>query len=166
MNWRRCVKHLCVGRWQIKRAFPETQLHTIEQVISAGELVHGGEVRFAVEGALTLTALQRQQTPHQRALEVFSLLRMWDTQERNGVLIYLLLADQAVEIIADRGVHARVGMEGWAVICAQMEAYFRAGDYQQGVIVGIQAVNNLLAEHYPSAGKRVNELPNAAVILS
>ncbi len=165
MNWRRWFNHIQMGSWQVNRAFPAVRLNAIEQTIQTGEIMHGGEVRFAVEGALNIAALRHQQTPHQRAVEVFSLLRMWDTEDRNGVLIYLLLADKAVEIIADRGVHARVGTEGWTTICQQMESFFRAGDYEKGVIVGIEAVNSLLANYYPSPGQRANELPNTPVIL-
>jgi uncharacterized membrane protein len=165
MNWQRYFKHIIIGQWHTKRAFPTALLNTIEQMISTGETIHGGELRFVVEGSLDFTALRQQQNPRQRALEVFSLLGMWDTQERNGVLIYLLLADQAVEIIADRGVHAHVGSEGWAAICQQMESYLRLADYEGGVIVGIEAVNHLLSTYYPRSGEHVNELPNAPVIL-
>lgn len=165
MDWRRCYKHMTFGQWHTKRAFPSALLNTIEQMINTGEKVHGGELRFVVEGSISFTALRNEQTPQQRALEVFSFIRMWDTQERNGVLIYLLLADQAVEIIADRGVHAHVGSEGWTAICQQMESHLRTADYKNGVIVGIQAVNQLLSTYYPRSHEQVNELPNAPVIL-
>lgn len=165
MSWQRYFKHMKFGQWHTKRAFPNALLNTIEQMINTGETQHGGELRFVVEGSLNFAALREQQTPQQRALEVFSFMRIWDTQERNGVLIYLLLADQAVEILADRGVDAHVGAEGWSAICQQMESYLRTADYKNGVIVGIEAVNHLLSTYYPRSQAQVNELPNTPVIL-
>lgn len=165
MNLKRWFRHWQVGSLHVKRAFPATRLAAIEQAIRAGEAVHGGEVRFAVEGALDHAALRLNLSPHQRALDVFSMLRIWDTTDRNGVLIYVLLADHAVEIIADRGIHARVGDEGWAAICQLMEAGFRAGDPEAAVTGGIRAVNALLQQHFPSTAPRPNELPDVAVVL-
>ena len=108
----------------------------------------------------------RRFRPRQRAIEVFSQLRMWDTEHNSGVLIYLLLAERHVEIVADRGVHARVGDAGWQAICREMEAAFRAGEYEQGVLVGIARITALLAEHFPAEGiPKPNKLPDAPVIL-
>lgn len=165
MSLQRWFRHMATGRWQVNRAFPPSRLQAIEQAIRDGEAVHGGEVRFAVEGALDHAALRAGLTPAQRALDVFSLLRIWDTNDRNGVLVYVLLADHAVEIIADRGIHARVGNDGWEAICQQMEAGFRAGDPETAVTTGIRAVNTLLQQHFPDSETRPNELPDVAVIL-
>ena len=98
--------------------------------------------------------------PRERALDIFSQLRVWDTEHNNGVLIYLLLADRDVEIIADRGIDAHVGAAGWETICRAMEKDFRAGLFEHGVIKGIEDVSRLLARHFPPAppGRR-NELP-------
>lgn len=165
MNWGRWFRHRRLGRLHLQHAFPRARLDAIEQAIRDGEAAHGGEVRFAVEGALDNRALRRDLSPRQRALDVFSLLRIWDTNDRNGVLIYVLLADQAVEILADRGIHARVGDDGWAAICRDMEAGFRAGDVEAAVTGGIRAVNALLQRHFPASGPRPNELPDVAVVL-
>jgi uncharacterized membrane protein len=127
--------------------------------------MHAGEIRFTVESALPLIPLLRGQTARARALEVFSHLRVWDTEHNNGVLIYLLLADHDVEIVADRGVHARVGGEGWEKICREMEALFRAGDFEAGVLGGIRAVSVHLVKHYPVQGKNRNELDDKPVVL-
>src|SRR4029077_18661368 len=98
----------------------------------AGEATHSGQVRFVVEGALDGAPLFRNQSARERALDIFSHLRIWDTAHNNGVLIYLLLADRNVEIIADRGIDAMVGAAGWEKICKEMEADFRAGAFERG----------------------------------
>src|SRR5687767_441551 len=105
----------------VRRAFPAHDLQAIEKAIAKSEKRHGGEIRFAVEAALDVPALLRGQSAHGRALEVFSELRVWDTEANNGVLIYLLLADRDVEIVADRGVNRRVGPQGWEAACREME---------------------------------------------
>ena len=84
----------------------------------------------------------------------------------NGVLIYLLLADHDVEIVADRGIDARVGSKKWEVICRQMETSFRQGQFESGVIEGIRAIGNHLKEQFPlERGGGQNELPDRPVIL-
>jgi uncharacterized membrane protein len=105
------------------------------------------------------------QTARDRALDVFSHLRIWDTAHNNGVLIYLLLADRDVEIVADRGIDAKVGRAGWQQICAAMEADFRGGNFSGGVIKGIAAVSRELAKYYPRQGAGPNELPDAPVVM-
>lgn len=166
MNVSRWFKHLCSGHWQVRRAFPAAALRAIEAAIRSVESTHYGQIRFAVEAGLDAGPLFRNQTAHERAIEVFSRLRIWDTEHNNGVLIYLLLADRDVEVIADRGVHARVGREGWEQICRAMEAEFRAGRFESGVIAGIQVVGKHLAVHYPRrGGTGKDELPDQPVVL-
>ena len=92
-------------------------------------------------------------------------MRIWDTAHNNGVLIYLLLADRDVEIVADRGIDAKVGATGWQKICSDMETDFRAGKFQGGVIKGIEAVSRQLAAHFPKSGAGPNELPDAPVVM-
>jgi uncharacterized membrane protein len=137
----------------------------IGSAIHESERQHRGEIRFAVEAVLEGRRLMRDLQPHERALEVFSKLRVWDTAENNGVLIYLLLADRHVEIVADRGVHKRVGSEGWEPICRRMEHSFAAGHFEEGVLQGIQSVTEMLVKEYPSQGVSTNELPDEPVIL-
>jgi uncharacterized membrane protein len=151
--------------WRLRRAFSRTTLAAIEQAVRASESVHGGQIRFAVEGALHGARLYRGQSPRERALEVFSQLRMWDTEHRNGVLIYVLLADRAVEIIADRGAHVRVGSEDWQSICRSMEDRFRAGEYRAGAVAGIEAVARHLARHFPAAHAERREIPERPAVL-
>lgn len=137
----------------------------IEHAIKESETAHVGEIRFAVEGALDGIPLLKGQSARERALEVFSQLRVWDTERNNGVLIYLLLADRHVEIVADRGVHARAGSQEWETICRQMEAAFREGHYREGAVGGIHAVTRHLAAHFPAAGDRRNELADKPALL-
>jgi uncharacterized membrane protein len=165
MRIRRIGRHLLEHRWRVRRIFPRSVLAAIEQAIKAGEAMHSGQVRFVVEGALDGKPLFRDQPARERALDIFSHLRIWDTAHNNGVLIYLLLADHQVEIVADRGIDARVGAAGWQKICADMETDFRAGDFESGVIKGIEAVSRQLAAHFPRHGAGRNELPDAPVVI-
>jgi uncharacterized membrane protein len=152
MSIARIARHLLTSRRAVQRAFPRPTLLAIENAIMASRTAHVGEIRFAVEGALDGMALLKGQSAHERAVEVFSQLRVWDTEHNNGVLIYLLLADRHVEIVADRGVHARVGSQEWETLCRQMEAAFGQGHYREGVVSGIQAVTRHLAAHFPAGG--------------
>ncbi|MBI3545182.1 MAG: TPM domain-containing protein [Gammaproteobacteria bacterium] len=165
MNFTRVLRHLFMPPWRVRLALPPSSLHAIEAAIREAETTHAGEIRFAVESALHLFPLLRNQPARARAVDVFSQLRIWDTEHNNGVLIYLLLADRDVEIIADRGVHARVGAEAWEKICREMENLFRAGKFEQGVLHGIRAVSEHLRKHYPASGKNPNELDDKPVVL-
>jgi len=165
MGIRRIGKHLVLHRWRARKLFPRKTLAAIEQAIKAGEATHSGQVRFVVEGALDGAPLFRDQPARERAIDIFSQLRIWDTAHNNGVLIYLLLADRDVEIIADRGIDAKVGRAGWEKICADMERDFRSGQFEGGVIRGIEAVSRQLATYFPSHGKGPNELPDVPLVI-
>lgn len=165
MNIKRVVRHLLLTHWQVNRAFPGATLITIEQAIKASEAAHVGEIRFVVEGALDSAPLFKGQSARERAIEMFSQLRVWDTEHNNGVLIYLLLADRDVEIVADRGIHAKVAAQEWEQICRSMEASFVQKDYEQGVVTGIEAVTRQLIKHFPADGGGQNELPDKPVVL-
>ena len=140
-------------------------LAAIKQATKAGETTHSGQVRFVVEGALDGKPLFQDQPARERALDIFAQLRIWDTAHNNGVLIYLLLADRNVEIIADRGIDAKVGAAGWEKICTEMEKEFKAGNFERGVIRGIEAVSRELAKHFPPYAGEPNELPDAPVVI-
>lgn len=165
MNLKRIMLHLSTGRAAVRRAFPNLSLEVIEHAIRETEALHDGQIRFAVEHALDLAPLLAGQTAGQRAIEVFSQLHVWDTKHNNGVLIYLLLADRDVEIIADRGIHVRLGTEVWEAICREMEAAFRAGHFEAGVIAGIHAVGEHLTHHFPTRHDKPNEMPDSPVLL-
>jgi uncharacterized membrane protein len=161
----RIGKHLLQHRWRERKFFPPKVLAAIEQAIKAGEATHSGQIRFAVEGALDGRPLFRDQPARERALDIFAQLRIWDTTHNNGVLIYLLLADHDVEIVADRGIDAKVGAKGWEKICADMESDFKAGNFESGVIKGIEAVSRQMAAYFPKSGVGPNELPDAPVVI-
>ena len=165
MSMKRIARHLMASQWMVRRAFPRDTLVAIDKAIKASESLHRGEIRFAVEGALQIEPLFRGQTARERAIGVFSRLRIWDTEHNNGVLIYLLLADRDVEIVADRGIDAKVGPREWERICRKMEAAFRQADFEGGVVGGIQEVTRHLAEHFPPIGDDRNELSDKPVVL-
>jgi uncharacterized membrane protein len=165
MGIKRIAKHLLEHRWRERRIFTPKVLARIEQAIKAGETTHSGQIRFVVEGALDGAPLFRNQPARERALDIFSQLRIWDTEHNNGVLIYLLLADRDIEIVADRGINGKVGTGGWEKICAILEKEFRAGLFEYGVIKGIQEVSRVLAQHFPKEPGQSNELPDAPVVL-
>ena len=165
MNIKRIVKHLFATDGQVKRVFPRSALKAIEKAIAASESEHAGEIRFAIEGALDGVPLFKGQTSRERALDVFSQLRVWDTQHNTGLLIYLLLADRTVEIVADRGIHDKVGTQEWEKICKSMQTAFKQSNFEGGVIAGVQAVTKHLKAHFPVEVNDRNELPNKPVIL-
>lgn len=165
MSIRRITRHLLQHHWRAKQVFPKGVLGRIEQAIKRGEASHSGQLRFVVEGALDGAPLFRNQPARERALDLFSHLRIWDTAHNNGVLIYLLLADRDVEIIADRGIHAHVGEAGWEAICRDMEAQFRAGQFERGVVAGIAAVSRELARYFPPRTGQTNELPDQPIVM-
>ncbi len=165
MNIARVVKHLFTTQWKVHRLFPQPAITAIEEAIKASESSHIGEIRFVVEGALDGSPLFNGQSTKERALDVFSHLRIWDTQHNNGLLIYLLLADRHVEIIADRGLHDRVGCHEWDKICREMETAFKQKKYEAGVLSGIRAVTKHLINHFPAVGASQNELPDKPVLL-
>lgn len=165
MNIKRIMRHLSIGRATVRRVFPARAMDAIENAIRETEARHAGQIRFAVEASLELTPLLAGQTAQQRAIEVFSKLRVWDTEHNNGVLIYLLLADRDVEIVADRGIHVRLGKEVWEAICREMEAAFREGQFEAGVLAGIHAVGAHLSRHFPAHSGKINEMPDRPVVL-
>jgi uncharacterized membrane protein YgcG len=165
MGIKRIGKHLLEHRWRVRKIFTPRVLAAIEQAIKASEAKHAGQIRFAVEGALDGAPLLRNQSARARALDVFSHLRIWDTTHNNGVLIYLLLADRDVEILADRGIDALVGPADWQKICAMMETEFGKGNFEGGVLKGIEAATRHLVKHFPKHGGGRNELPDAPVVM-
>ncbi len=167
MDLLRMTRHLLMTHWQVRRAFPPESLATIEKAIDQSEAVQSGEVRLVVEGALPFSPLWQQQTARQRALDVFSQWRIWDTEHNNGVLIYLLLADRQIEIVADRGIHERIGSIEWETMCREMASAFASGDFATGAVGGITRVTQHLRQHFPLEGGRArgNELPNRPVLL-
>ncbi len=165
MHWKRAIRHLLTDHWSVRRAFPPAAMRAIRDQIGEQEKRHGGELRFAVEASLPFLHLWHRQDARSRAVELFGQLRVWDTERNNGVLVYLLLADRRVEIIADRGIHDKVGAAAWEAICGEMQRAFAAGRFEQGVSLGVAAIGDLLATHFPRVEGDINELTNEPVIL-
>lgn len=167
INWRRPLRHLFFSPRAVQRCFAGDGLMRIEQAITHSEGLHTGEICFAVEHALDVGPLWRGLSARERALEVFAQRRVWDTAQNNGVLIYLLLADRDVEIVADRGIHAKVGTEAWERICRGMEDEFRKYRYTEGVVAGIQSITQHLALHFPVHAQHtaIDELSNQPTVL-
>ena len=162
MRW---IRHLA-SSVRVRRLFPQAALDAIHKAIAAGERRHAGELCFAIEQAMPWRDLARGHGVRQRALDVFAQLRVWDTHANNGVLIYVLLAERAIEIVADRGISERVAQDEWQVICDRMRERFAARDYGNGAIDGVNAVSDLLAQHFPADGSaRENELGDTPVLL-
>jgi uncharacterized membrane protein len=165
----RLIRHAAATHWRTRMMFPGATLDAIEQAIARAERTHAGEIRFAIESALTPLHILNNAAPRARALEVFAHLGVWDTEHNNGVLIYVELADRAVEIVADRGFEGRVGAAEWEAVCRLMEEHFRAGRFEPGSIAGVDAIGNLLTRHFPPTLKRPsqghNELPDRPTLL-
>ena len=162
---RRLLKHLVYPDWLARRSFPAATLERIEQEIGKSEQRHRAELRFAIEAGLPLPQLLRNATPRERAQAAFGDLRVWDTEENSGVLIYVQLVDRDIEIVADRGIAAKVAQAEWEAICHAMEAAFRERHFEDGALQAIRQVSSLLAQHFPSGGRNPNELSDKPVIL-
>ena len=140
-------------------------LDAIEQAIGECEAPHGGEIRFVVETALDLPELWRGLTPRERALQLFGQLGVWDTAHNNGVLIYVLMADRAVEIVADRGIAAQWRRQSGSGVCRQMERHFRAGRFGDGSVAGDPRGRRAAGAAFPGPHGQRDELPNQPVLL-
>lgn len=161
----RLMRHLLAPPWSVGQAFPAATLAAIETAIGESERLHRGELRFAVEAGLDLLPVWHGETARERAVELFSDLRVWDTAENCGVLIYVQLIDRKVEILADRGISAGVAQAEWDAICREVEKAFRKQRYEEGALAAIRRVGALLATHFPARPDNPNELPDRPVLL-
>ncbi|MCB1140033.1 MAG: TPM domain-containing protein [Leptospiraceae bacterium] len=161
----RLLKHMFTPRWRVSSYFPKADMQAIQEAIAVSEKKHRAELCFAVEASLEPISVLQKVTARSRALKVFSDLGVWDTEENNGVLLYLLLADRDMEIIADRGIYQLEGDETWQKICSEMESMFREKRFKEGVIHGIQRITDVLARHFPYREGDKNELSDRPVVL-
>ncbi|HUL57081.1 MAG TPA: TPM domain-containing protein [Usitatibacter sp.] len=165
MRLGRFLRHAFMHPVKAARAFPRAALDAIQREIAAQEKAHRGEICFVIEAELTTSQLWRDVHPRQRARELFASRGVWNTEENNGVLIYVLLADRRVEIVADRGISGRVEASRWQAICREMEGFFAQGRFEEGGIAGVRGVALLLEKEYPGAGDRPNELPDRPAMI-
>jgi len=158
------LRHLSATRAGTRRRFSDAVDAGIAAAIAAAEARSSAEIRFVIETALDIPELWAGVTPRERALQVFSQLRVWDTELRNGVLIYVLAADRDVEIVVDRAAF-RISPVEWEAACKLMEGHFRAGRFEEGAVAGVAAVGELLAREFPARGRDRDELPNQPSLL-
>jgi uncharacterized membrane protein len=165
MDLKRFWRHVLMSPVRARRCFNAATLDAIQREVALQEQRHRGEICLVVEAELTSAQLWRDLSPRERAKEVFALRGVWNTEENNGVLIYLLLAERGVEIVADRGIDARVAREEWHALCRMMESHFSAGRFEEGAIAGVRAVSELLVRHYPASGEERNELADRPALI-
>ena len=163
-RWLRIFKHRWLDETDTARALDTAALQRLEARVAASERRHSGEIRLCVEAGLPLSYLWRGATARERAVAMFGKLRVWDTEANNGVLIYLLLAEHAIEIVADRGLARQVPQAHWDALVGGMREAFRAGRFEAGLEQAVDAVDTMLARHFPLAQGQLNpnELPDRA----
>jgi hypothetical protein len=164
-RWWRLLKHRCVDERDAAKLLGEASLDRLQQRIALSERLHRGEIRVCIEAGLPLSYLWRRASARDRALALFGKLGVWDTEDNNGVLIYLLLAEHAVEIVADRGLQRRVGATHWQDAVRHLAASFQAGRPEEGLMQAIAAAEAALVQHFPAVpgSEPRNELPDRPV---
>lgn len=165
MEFARLLRHLFATRAGTRRRFSDAVDADIETAIRAAESRTSAEIRFVIETALDVPELWAGLTPRERAAQVFAEFRVWDTELRNGVLIYVLAADRDVEVVVDRAAAAAVEPAGWESVARTMEEHFRAGRFRDGAVAGVTGVAGLLEPHFPAGAAARNELPNQPALL-
>lgn len=162
----RFLDHLFTTRWHLRRAFPELERTRITDAVRRAEETHRGQIVVALEASLPLDLLLDGITPQQRAIMTFRHLNVWDTAENTGVLLYVSLADRDIEIVADRGIHDRVGTAAWEAICRDMEVLLKEKVSVDAIIPAIDRIGALLAQHFPRlTALQDNELPDRPVMM-
>lgn len=170
MRLKRFLKHRWVSETATRQALPFELLQQLEQRVRASESRHSGEIRICVETSLPLRYLYRDTSTsilvRDRAVELFSDLGVWDTANNNGVLIYLLMVEQAIEVVADRGLNPWMNSAAWSRIIADLSTAFRCKDYESGLTNALEEVSTVLVQHFPvSVGEtNPNELPDSPIV--
>lgn len=161
----RLYRNIFMGPLEARRLFTDQVMRELQGTIEESERKHAAELQLVIDGGLSLPELLSPLSSRQKAIELFSHLRVWDTEANNGVLLYLLVAEHSIEIVADRGITSKIRDGAWEKICDDMVASFKKGKYQQGVQVGIEEITAVLAEHFPPGDDRRNELHDAPIRL-
>ena len=165
MQLLRALRHLAIPDFVTLKPFRGAVLDRIEQAIAHSERTHAGELRLALEGGMEPLDVLRGKSARERAMELFASLRIWDTEANSGVLIYLQMVDHRIEIVADRGINAKVEQSQWDAICRRMEQAFRAGAFEAGALQAVREVTALLDQHFPAGPHNPDELPDRPVIV-
>ncbi|MDB5962651.1 MAG: hypothetical protein JWP59_3945 [Massilia sp.] len=161
----RVLRHLRSGAGSGRRLFPQEALAEIAGAIAAGEQTHRGELRLIVEAAMPLDMVWAGIGNRQRALALFAEHGVWDTEDNCGVLIYINLAERAVDIVADRAIGRKIDAAIWQAICATMTAGFARGEFRASTLEAVERVNALLRQQFPADGARDNELPDSPLMI-
>ncbi len=159
------MRNLLADQRMVARVIPPASIDAISRAIAASEKRHDGEIRFCIEAGLPWSYLKRNAPARERALMLFSKLRVWDTERNTGVLVYILVADRSIEIVADRGIAHKLPQATWTAICDALGARFRAAEAGAGVLVAIERISDELAAHFPPQARNDNELPDVPVVL-
>lgn len=162
----RVLRHRSLDTRDTHHAIPQDMVQRLMARVTASEKRHSGEIRIYVEASLPSSYLWRGASTRERAVTMFGKLKVWDTEQNNGVLIYLMLAERAIELVVDRGIHAHVPAQHWQMVVTRMADAFRSGRYEDGLTQALEEVSAVLVQHFPLApGERsVNELPDAPVL--
>jgi uncharacterized membrane protein len=164
-RWSRLWRHATTGAATGRRLYPQAALADLAGAITAGESTHRGELRLIVEAAMPLEAVWAGVSNRQRACALFAEHGVWDTEENCGVLIYINLAERAVDIVADRAIGRKIDAATWQGLCATMTAGFARGEFRDSTLAAIEQANALLRAHFPATGARANELPDSPLVL-
>lgn len=170
MRLKRFFRHRWVNEASTARLISPELLQRLEQRVHASEQRHSGEIRIYVETSLPMHYLYRNEPSsslvRERAVAMFSDLRVWDTAHNNGVLIYLLVVEHAIEVVADRGLNAWMSATAWTRLIEDMGGAFRRGDYEGGLTNALEEVSAVLVQHFPVeiGDTNPNELPDAPVV--
>jgi uncharacterized membrane protein len=166
MDWSRAWRHLVSTHREASRLFSPETMKRLQDAIAEGEATHRGEVRLVVESSLPFRKVRRGMSPRQRALDVFGTFRVWDTEENNGVLLYINIADRRLEIVADRAASRSIGDPHWQIVAGLAQKAFKEGAFERGVTDAIKAIHRALATAFPPDGEpRRNELSDAPVVI-
>lgn len=165
MELKRLIRHVVLPHWWVRRTISPDLLRRVEMVVKASEATHRGELRVVLEANLPLPRVLQNQSVRSRAIELFSQLRVWDTADNCGVLIYLQLIDRRIEIVVDRGINATLGQPFWTSLCRRMEDAFKAGDYAGGLLFTLQAISDVLCVYFPVEEANPDELPNEPLLI-
>ena len=162
----RVLRHRSLDTTDTRRAIPADMVQRLMERVAASEQRHTGEIRIYVESSLPSSYLWRGTDTRERAVMMFSKLRVWDTAQNNGVLIYLMLAEHAIELVADRGIDAHVPAQHWQMVVTRMADAFRSNRYEDGLTQALEEVSAVLVEHFPArdTAENPNELPDAPVL--
>ena len=150
----RMVRHRLAINRAGKKLFNKDTMVRLQAAIADGERSHRGEVRLIVESAMPMRKLWRGITGRQRALDLFGSFRVWDTAERNGVLLYVNLADRALEVVSDREASRLTRDQHWLLACQIAQEAFKRDDFEGGTLGAIATIHQALAATFPLQASR------------